>query len=73
MNVTSVRKGEEGTAIPVPDPEVGTLGQAIRSFILWPRNLIGSDATPPMVGITLLLLKICWHPNNNLFFDVLKG
>jgi len=57
VTVTCVREGEEGTAVPVPEPEVDTIGQAFGSFILWPQNLIGTAAlSPPMVGTTSLTI-----------------
>lgn len=68
VTVTRVHEGEEGAAIPIPDVEIATLGQAIGGFILWPQYLIGTLGTPPMVGIIFISLDIYWHHCNIIGF-----
>lgn len=49
VTVTAVREGETGADVPFPTAEVVKLGQAIGTFILWPRHLVDEEIIPVMV------------------------
>ena len=46
VSVTLVRDGEANADLPFPNDEVVKLGNALGSFILWPRELV---STTPLV------------------------
>lgn len=43
VQVDVIAEGREGVVIPVPSYEIETLGEALHSFVQWPRNLAFSD------------------------------
>ena len=55
VSVTYVYKGSEDTCLPFPTEEVGKLGDAKGSFILWKRSLVSDRVLPPSVKYYLKL------------------
>ena len=54
VSVKNIKGGEEGSGVPIPEPEVLHLGQSKGCFILWPNNLISTPTTPHEVVAILL-------------------
>ncbi|XP_028784287.1 subtilisin-like protease Glyma18g48580 [Neltuma alba] len=51
VTVTTVREGETGADVPFPTTGVVKLGQAIGTFILWPRHLVDEKIIPMMKDV----------------------
>ena len=64
VTVISVIKGQEMTCVPFRTKEVTTLGQAMKSFIVWPKRLVfdtaqeAQEAQPPILLPQVLKLSM---------------
>ena len=61
VTVISVIKGQEMTCVSFRTKEVTTLGQAMKSFIVWPKRLVfdtAQEAQPPILLPQVLKLSM---------------